>query len=247
MKFRKARVFGLGRRGVSATVVVAFAIAGLPASAPGANAIPIVTRVAGNVSIQSNGGGVRSVGTAERTNEGDTLTTQANGLADVVFADVGRARVGPASVARVQQTSGDLAMRLVSGALCVNVEQSAITIAIGNLAITSGAAPSVFSVVEDAAGPSIVVYEGQVKALGLSAPVTASAGDAFAIDAEGNATLTDFAPLQKRLAGLKCPAADMIAHTQKLAANPPALGNGTVAHSGGGGAGAALGILGGLG
>ncbi|MGH7754953.1 MAG: hypothetical protein ACREM8_01545, partial [Vulcanimicrobiaceae bacterium] len=235
----------LSRSSIACAIVVALIGAGLPTPAPGADAMPVVSRVAGDVTIQSTAGGARSVGIPERTSEGDTITTKPNGLADVDFAEVGSMRIGPATVARVQQMSGVPAIRLVSGDLCVDVEQSTIAIGVGNLAITPVSAPTIFSVVAGEGGPSIIVYVGQVKALGSGAPVTASAGDAFGINSGGIAALTNFEPLQKRLGALQCPTAATIAHARTLAEKPVALGDGS-SHGGGGG-GAVFGILGGVG
>ncbi|MGH7707071.1 MAG: hypothetical protein ACREM6_03965, partial [Vulcanimicrobiaceae bacterium] len=102
MKTRKVPAAELSRRAIASAVAGAFIMAGLPAVVPGADAIPVVSRVAGKVSIQSATGDARPVDTAERTNDGDTLTTQAGGLADVIFGDIGRTRLGPQSVVRVE-------------------------------------------------------------------------------------------------------------------------------------------------
>ncbi|MGH7757107.1 MAG: FecR domain-containing protein, partial [Vulcanimicrobiaceae bacterium] len=227
MKTRKVPAAELSRRAIASAVAGAFIMAGLPAVVPGADAIPVVSRVAGKVSIQSATGDARPVDTAERTNDGDTLTTQAGGLADVIFGDIGRTRLGPQSVVRVERTTGDPNVRVVSGALCVDVKRTAFTVDAGSLTIASIAAPTIFSVIDDAAGPVVVVYQGKVKAGGASSPITATAGDAFGLNADGIPTLTDFGPLQSRLTALNCPAPAVIGRAQALAASPAALASGS--------------------
>lgn len=234
----------------------------LPAAAA-TTAVPVVTNIAGAVSLQGAGGMRRDVISSQIVHSGDVLVTGLNSLAILGLADVGRVRLGPATTATASLSAAGLALSLHSGLVCVQADAPGTRIDAGQLSFASSRKATIFNLLRNTAGTTVAVYQGQVKASGGDTVRTFDAGSAAHISGTHLASI-QLANAHPQFAALRCPDSSVVTQAEAIAAKrsqtiaaataPPATPNaqpdnsgttngGNAGGGGGGGGGGLIGVL----
>ena len=208
---------------------------GLVASQPGAigaadTALPVVTKIAGSVAIQSYGKATQDVAQTRILHFGDTVVTGLDARAAVSLADVGKITLGPGTVAKTYSNGPKLSLTLITGSLCVQSDAPSVSIGMGAMTLVPTAPSTIFNLERNANNAEIAVYSGNVMASVSGAhPTALKAGSAADSIDDETPQPADIAKVQRSFAALHCPDDSIVAQAMPQA-DPPSGGG----HGGGG-------------
>ncbi len=212
---------------------------------------PVVTNIAGLLTIRGHNGSAHDVVSVQVLSAGDTLMTGVDGLAIVNLANVGRVRMGPGSTAQLSDRLHQLSLGLSTGSLCVSADGPNVSIATSDIDLTAGSTPTIFNIEKLISETKVIVYSGALSASRHGEAVGVfKAGDALGVSRRRGVEKLPASVVQPDFSTLRCPDDAVIAH---LKLQPPATASETPQeqpagsdHGGGGGGGGILGALLGL-
>jgi cell division septation protein DedD len=199
------------------------------------SSIPVVSRIAGSVTVRTQTGAPHDVLSVEPVNDTELVITGESSLAAVSLAGAGTVRVGPSSSTTVALTNGQLFIIPTTALLCAQTESNLITIRSNGSDVTPASAAT-FDIAADGQGELVVaVFTGSVTLASRTTSWRTAAGHATVVAADGSVHDAALPDVIARFTSLKCPDADVVAAAMPSPAH--------ASSGGGGGGGWILGIL----
>jgi phage baseplate assembly protein gpV len=198
------------------------------------NSYPVATNLQGSVAIVGLDGVTRNVASTRLVHSGETVLTGVDSMAAVDLADVGRVLLGPATKATTYSDGSMLSFQLATGALCVQSQQTNVSVDAGPLTVKPATSNTVFDLGRMESRTELAVYQGSVSETvnGVQAPAPVAKGSAQVVSSQGSQP-ADMRAVSADFSNLGCPEASII--------------RGALPQTGGGGGGSSAGgILGAL-
>jgi FecR protein len=208
-----------------------------PLIATAQNSYPVATNLHGSVAIVGLDGATHNVASTRLVHSGETVLTGVDSMAVVDLADVGRVLLGPATKATTYSDGSKISFQLATGALCVQSQQTNVSVDAGPLTVKPATSNTVFDLGRTENRTELAVYQGSVSetANGVQAPAQVSKGSAQVVSGQGSQP-ADMRAVSADFSDLDCPEATIVE-----GAMPP-TGGGGGRSSVGGVLGALLGI-----
>lgn len=217
-------------------------------------AVPVVTNLAGTVTVKTAHGASHDLSLSEPLQYGDGIVTASNSQAILNLAGVGKVRLAPATSVIAFAAPDGLQVKLQGGALCVMAQAQKITVATDRAVLTSQEPTTIFDIAATPAGTSVAVYRGNVLASREGAAFgTVAAGEALFAGRDNRFRRVAIKATDAQFASLRCPGptvlADQKVEQPPIATSPAGPPAGAAQPSGGnhglgGFIGALLGIAG---
>jgi hypothetical protein len=198
--------------------------------------IPVVSRIAGSVTVKTQTGAPHDVLSVEPVSGTELVITGESSLAAVSLAGAGSVRLGPSSSTTVAVTNGQLFFLPTTALLCAQTESNLITIRSKGSDVTPTSAATFDIAADEQQGLVVAVFAGSVSLTSQKTHWQTAAGHATVVAADGSVHDAAIPDVIARFASLKCPSADLVAAAMP---SPAQASNG----GGGAGAGGLLGIL----
>jgi hypothetical protein len=198
--------------------------------------IPVVSRIAGSVTVKTQTGASHDVLSIEPVSDTELVITGESSLAAVSLAGAGTIRVGPSSSTTVALTNGQLFLMPTTALLCAQTESNLITIRSNGSDVTPASAATFDIAADGHGGLVIAVFVGSVSLASRKTNWRTAAGHATVVAADGSLHDAALPDVIAQFASLKCPNADVVSAAMPSPAQASSGG-------GGGGGGWILGIL----
>jgi hypothetical protein len=184
--------------------------------------VPVVRRLDGTLIVSDIAGNQHRVASTQRVTAGESITTSSDASAELLLADVGRARLGAQTSALVASDNGTFRFVLSNGTACVIAESKSVEVAVGHVLVRVEKVPAVFGLEREAPNVRLAVYAGSVSVSNQSNGSDVLATGEARVGGDGN----PLAPAQLALVnsdfvGLQC--ADQAAIAAALATPLPGV------------------------
>jgi hypothetical protein len=190
----------------AAAVVALYALLVCPVRAekePGA--VPVITRAAGSVTLNSAQGDAHELVSTEPLNAPSMVVTSRTGWAMIDLAGAGHVRIGPSAAMTVTPTNGRLYVLPRQGAACVQGDPEEVVVRVSGFDVTPSRAPAVFEIVANTERTEAAVVNGTVALSAGSTWRAVNVGQAIVIAKTGAMHGAPMPNLAVKWRGWHCP------------------------------------------